>query len=246
MAVEKVARTESLESQQQGSTVSVVLDRKQLDYIPNFDPGDLPAKGDDDESLVNARTGIAAKLLEWREREQMIDMNPHLTALGKADAKARALPEFEAKLIPLEKVIGSHEDRLLADQRDMTIPDLRPEDAAGEVRAVELRQWFAAQPKGGPRGQVDIMRQAIETNNRELLGALITANPAQGLVDPKVRDALITTLIERTYPDEVVKIAARQRRVDVAKAAVERVRELMRGNTPKPLRDRLIVGDGSR
>jgi hypothetical protein len=243
LAIEKVERVESPDSGGQGSTVSVVFDRDQPDYVPNFDPADLPEKDDDDTNLANARTGIVAVLLAWRDRERLIDVNPNLTAVGKADAKARALPEFEERFKPLEKVIAAHDDRLLEEQRDLAIPDFaEPTDAAGATRAAELRRWFSEQPKGGPRGQVDILRHALEENNRELLSAIVHANPAMGLVDQKVRDALITALVERTYPEAVTKLATRQRRVDVAMAALERVRELMRGDTPKPIRERLIVG----
>ena len=233
---EKSERTETPESAAQGSTVSLVLDRNQPDYIPNFDPVDLPEKGDDDENLVNARTGMAATYLTWTDHLRLISINPHLSDLGKADAAQKALPAFEEKLKPVEQIVESHDERVKKDKRGL-LPDLGPaKDAASEVRAEGLRRWFSEQPKDK---HVGIMRRALEDNNRELLSALISANDAMDLIHPKVKESLITTLIERDHPDVVAKLAVRERRVAVAKAALQRVRELMRGTAPTTLRARL-------
>lgn len=236
---EKVERVESPESKT--TVTSVVLDRSQPEYLGHLDDSDRPPAGDADENLVNAHTGYKATLREWRERERLIDINPMLTAVGKADAKQKAVPEFEAKLTPLDQVVASAEKRVAALEKELSHPDLvAVDDAAAATRAMELRQWFSRLERGGPRGQIRVMQEALASNNTELLAALVDANPAMGIVAPEIRTHLIEAIAERHHPEKVSELALRRQRLEIAKFGAQRVREILRGNTPLPMRDRFV------
>jgi hypothetical protein len=224
---------------------SIIHDRENPDYLGTFTPDIEPAKTDDDRNLYNAHTGIKAVLSSWREREREIDANPHLTEVGKADAKARALPEYEARLKPLEQIITSHGRELGELEDAISNLNMGASTPQAEIRAGELRAWFAAQPKGGERGQVAILTEALESNNLELLSAVCSANPALRLIDPKIKAAIISALGERQHPKEVALLEVRRRRQEVARFGLERVRELLRGSMPTPLREQFIRGSVS-
>ncbi len=216
------------------------LDRSQPEYLGTFTADIAPSKDDEDINLMNAHTGFGLVLRQWRERERVIDANPHLTEAGKTDAKLKALPEFEARLKPLDQVVASAETRVVALEKELSNPGLVKADARAETRAVELRNWFSRLEKGGPRGQVSVMQGALASNNIELLAAIIDANPAMGIVAPEIRAHLIEAIAEQRDPQGVAELGVRRKRLEVAKFGAQRVRELLRGNTPQPLRDRFV------
>jgi hypothetical protein len=224
----------------ESNATRVEFDRSQPEYLGTFTPDIEPDKGDPDRNLRNAHEGCRAVLLAWREREKLIDSNPHLTEAGRIDAKAKALPEFEEKLKPLEQVITSHAGEITELERTVSNLNMAQPSPQAEIRAGELRSWFAAQPKGGAVGQVAILREALETNNLELLHAICSANPALKLVDPKVRSAILSALGERQHPREVALLDLKRKRVEVAQFGLGRVRELLRGSTPAAMRERFV------
>jgi hypothetical protein len=247
VAIEKTTeRVETPESQAQGSTVSVVVKKgESREYLGVFEDADIPAPDDPARNLYNAHIGIKNVLRDWREREHLIDINPMLTPAGKTDAKQKALPEFEAKLAPYEKVVAIHEDTVK--ELELQVGGVyKPgkESPTDAVRAGEIRSWFLKLPKGGRGGQVEVLHEALEENDRETLSAILTAPTAMKIIGPEMRAALIAACGEKEYPAETKKLEVARRRVAVAKFGLERVRELLRGNTPKPIRERAIIRTG--
>ena len=235
MAIE---RSERVEPEPQPSNASVIFNRDEPDYIVALEAADVPPPDDDDENMHRA-TGAGARSVyrDHRERCRLIDINPHLSELGKADAKAKLLPEFLKRLEPYDKIVASREEAL-AERKAELLPDVKSKDAVQEQKAVELRRWFMDQPADK---RPSIIRQALAEDNRGLLAALIDANPVMNLMHEKVREALVATILEKDFPDAVAEVAVRERRLVVAKAALTRVRELLQGNTPTSMRERLTA-----
>jgi hypothetical protein len=219
---------------------SVTLDRSQPEYLGTFTPDIEPAIGDPDRNLRNAHEGMKATLSAWRECEREIDANPLLTEAGKAAEKARRAPEYEARLTPFEQITTSHAKEVAELEGKVSDLNMGTSSPQAEVRLVELRSWYGAQPK---ENKVSILREALETNNLELLHAIISANPAMRLVDPKVRAAIVGAIGERQHPKEVALLEIKRKRQEVARFGLTRVRELLHGATlSTPIRDRFIRG----
>jgi hypothetical protein len=236
-----IERTERVEPDApETKLTTVVLDRKQPDYLGSFDPADLPPKGDDDENLINAHTGFGAVLRDWNERCNLIDINPNLSAVGKTDAKAKALPEFEARFKPLDEVLASHEAKAETAEKEISGAQLfKAPDAVAAIRDGEVRGWFAKLPRGGKGGQVEIMQAALADNDEELLRAVLGAPRAMKLISDELRTHLIAAVAGVRYPDKIAAVDRQRRRVDVVKFASKRAREVLHNTFPQSMRERI-------
>jgi hypothetical protein len=234
--IEKVERVEP----EATTVVGITLDRAQPDYLGSFDPADLPPKGDDAENLVNAHTGYGSVLRDWNERCNLIDINPNLSAVGKLDAKAKALPEFEARFKPLDEVVSKHGAAAEKAEAEISgaqlFKDANPVEA---IRAGEVRAWFAKLPRGGKGGQVEVLQVAVADNDEELLRAVLGAPRAMKLIGDELRVHLIAAISGARYPKETEAAARARRRVDVVKFAAQRAREVLHNTFPQSMRERI-------
>jgi hypothetical protein len=202
-------------------------------------PADAATAVPDLVNLGNTRTGVGLVLKDYHSVTLAIDADRSRSDEGKADAKQAAIPEHEKRLSYFNEICKQQEAKTdtLAAEISAALFKPSPNDP-------ELRGWFARAPRGGPGGQVEILTTALAEDNFELIGAVCNANPAMRLISPEIREHLIAAVAEKKFPEKVKELGHRRAACEVTRLALNRARELLRGNLPQNIRDRLVVGNG--
>lgn len=227
------------------ASTSGVLDRTQLNYLGTFD--EIPPKGDDLENLYHCHVGFGVVLKDFSERERQIMAGPFLNKEGKEDAVQKAVPEFGQRLAHLAPVVEAHEAKVAALEQEVSGATLfKVDDAAGAVRAAEIRTWFS---KIDRAEQIAMLHEAVRSDgpdDRELIAAICGAPGAMKIIPAEIRKALIDATAEKRWPAKIAELARRRKAVAVARFGLDRAREVLRGKLPQSVRNRLVVGDGSK
>jgi hypothetical protein len=223
--------------------VAIELDRNQPDFLGSIDAADVPAKGSELENAYNCHVGAGVILRDWHERERQIDSDPNLTASGKADAKAKALPEFEKRLSYLDSALKPLEQRMAASEQELSGATIFKSDSpADAVRATEIRAFFKSLDRS--KG-IALLHEAVKSGDDEsqaLIAAIVTAPTYMGLIPVEIRNALIAATVERRFPDKLAHLERSKRVVGTARYGLTRASELLSKHTPAGLRERFIRG----
>jgi hypothetical protein len=236
-----IERTERVEPEAtQTTTTSVVLDRDAPDYLGSWAQDEIPKKGSDLENLYHAWLGLPSALKEKREHNHLVDINLNLSPLGRKDAKENVLDLIFAKLAPQAEVIKHYDSRLNSLEAEVSGAALfKTDDPIAVARQAELRSWFSKQPRGGIGGQVQILQEALESGNDELLAAIVLANPALKIIGEEMRAALIEAVAFKKHPEKLAELAKYRKAVAAAKFGLNRVAELLYKDKSTTLRERL-------
>jgi hypothetical protein len=197
---------------------------KNAPYLGTWED-DVPGNGDRLLEVYNAWRSASAMLEEWYERDAEINRDPHLNDDVKWTAKQKTLADYEERLSRLLAVVTRKADELARDEITLkrSLEGSR-NDALAEVRAAEIRSWYS---RLGMEQQGGVLREALDSDDREVLSALLSAPRAFRLIPELLRRHIVLTLVNERAPE----LEHQRRAIRTAKFALDQARFFIHART---------------
>jgi hypothetical protein len=163
---------------------------------------------------------------EWPAAEAKVMQDVMLSTQVKTAALAKAVAELSTRLERVQAVVGAAKAKLEPDQAILIGTSASPNDAVGEMRAIECRTHFARLDSAQ---QIAVVHTALDEahdgrdGDVEMLAAVLNAPRSLRSLPPGIEKRVRDTLLQRKNPQAVNAQRDISVAVQVAGFALDRV-----------------------
>jgi hypothetical protein len=182
--------------------------------------------------LRDAAWAMAASLArDFFDELKRIANKQTLSDLGKLEARRAAAAPLLRRLDLLKNdLLGRAREQLVNREREIQVQPGQA-DVPTLLRYQAIWSWYQSLDKVA---RFDVVRQAMDEDDREALRALLTAPTAFRFVPPQIRDEIEATLTQRTFPTQTADLANLRTAISVAEQSIDGAVQFIREQTERP------------
>jgi hypothetical protein len=182
---------------------------------------EIPGECDKLFDAYDAWRTAGAIIDDWRVRDAEIRRSAHLSDEAKWTTKQQALADYESRLSRLSEAVARQADEVVGEET-LLMRSVEGEsgDAVTEIRAGEIRSWYS---RLNQEQQGRALGEALDSDDREVVQALLSAPRVFKLLPELLRRHLVDTLVKRRAPE----LERKRRAVRMAKAALGQAQSLI-------------------